>query len=174
MKVPNIRSKRRGVVHTAGQIRLLRCGTGTTVYDLASPKSKRTFEHTGDEVTCAVCAKMPSKRDPVPLNGCRYCGEDSSIHPHQTNHYYEVPTELQTMVRSAILYGEGEVEEIPPHLCNQAVHVQGTDEIPKSVVIKGKQVVVKVYVAFLDYTCSLCGNVSRRDVLEREEERWSL
>jgi hypothetical protein len=173
MRVPNIRSRRRGVVHTAGQIRLLRCGTGTNVYDLDHPKS-RSYEATGDPLTCHVCLKMPAKRDQVPLNGCRYCGEHADIHPQQTNHYYEVPTELQTLVRSAVLFGEGEVEEIPPHLCNQAVRITGTDAVPKSVVINGKLAVVKVHVFFQDHTCSLCGNVGRRDVLEQEEERWSL
>jgi len=168
MKVPNIRSTRRGIVHTAGQIRLLRCGTGTNVYDLSEPDSVRTFKYTGDPVTCSVCLKMPVKRDLIPLNGCRRCGQDSSIHPQHTNHYYEAPTELQMLVRSSVLFGDGEVEEIPPHLCNQTVHVRGTDEVPKVVVVQGKRTVVKVCVDYVDHTCSLCGSVGRRDVLGQE------
>jgi len=168
MMVPNIRSKRRGVVHTAGQIRLLRCGTGTSVYDLSEPDSVRTYEHTGDPVTCSVCLKMPEKREQVPLNGCRRCGQEPSVHPQQTNHYYEVPTELQVLVRSSVMFGEGEVEEIPPHLCNQAVNIRGVDEVPKAVVVQNSRIVVKVHVAFVDYTCSLCGSIGRRDVLRQE------
>jgi hypothetical protein len=165
MKVPNIRSRRRGVVHTAGQIRLLRCGTGTSIYDLDSPTVKATYERTGDPVTCQVCLKMPVGRDQVPLKGCGRCGKDADIHTREANHYYEVPTELQTLVRSSLLYGDGKLEEIPSHLCNKAVMVEGTDEVPKAVVAHGVRVIVKIEVAYQDHLCSLCGNVSCRVVL---------
>jgi hypothetical protein len=171
MMVPNVKSTRRGVVHSAGQIRLLRCGTGTTIYEIKPGDSVPAYEYTREPITCAVCLKMsehPGPREEIPLTGCRKCGELPGKHWHGTNHPYELPTDFQVLVRSSIRRGGGYLVEIPDHVCNSSTLTLGHDEVDRVMVVGSKRVIVKVKVEFQDHTCNVCGALQRRDVLDQK------